>query len=219
MIAIIGANGSMGKRYQAILKFLDVPFLCFDVDKPHEEILKMCVRCKGGVILCTPTDTHAKFLHDLITLKVDKILCEKPITKDLNDLEDIYARAKEADITLTMVMQYSCPLLIGRHNVGDTYYDYFRHGNDGLYWDCFQIIALAEGAIDLQESSPVWKCMINGKVLSIANMDKAYVWFIDMWLKGKIKQDPKDIIIMHQKVDILARGASAANQSINRHSS
>lgn len=208
MIAIIGANGSMGKRYQAVLKYLEKPYLCFDIKDERTNVLRACMDATS-VILCTPTDTHFEWLDDLISCRVEKILCEKPVTKDLNELADIYSRAKLADIDLKMVNQYTYPLLAPGHDagsIGDSYYDYFRHGSDGIYWDCMQIIGMANGEIRLSENSPIWRCTVNGVNLKFGRMDQAYIWFINRWLKGELKQSPEYVIDMHKKVYTLIHG-------------
>lgn len=218
MIAIIGANGSMGKRYQAILEHLKEPFSCFDQETEHNKILKAAILSKG-VILCTPTDTHSKFLHDLITVRVKRILCEKPIVKNPGDLADIYARADEADVDLKMVFQYTYKAINSDDGEGDSYYNFFRHGNDGLIWDCLQIIGLARGKVFVYENSPIWQCILNGKKVNFASMDKAYVWFVSEWLKGKIKQSPREIIEIHQKCLTMEKEHDIRNKGFDRHSS
>lgn len=212
----------MGKRYQAILKFLEQKFVCFDLEHDRLEVLKYCVGV-NGVILCTPTDTHAQWLNDLITIRCKKILCEKPIVKDPYELFEIYERAKEYEIDIKMMMQYIYPNLKGvggASGEGESYYDYFRHGSDGIFWDCLQIIGLARGEVKLYESSPIWRCVINGAPLKIGQMDRAYIWFVGQWLRDLLKQEPKDIIEMHQKVYVMAQGGiGGSNQGSYRHSS
>jgi hypothetical protein len=65
---------------------------------------------------------------------------------------------------------------------GHSVYDYFKHGNDGLVWDCFQVIALAKETIHLSEESPIWHCVINGTQLDLRHMDYAYLVEIREWL-------------------------------------
>ena len=198
MIALIGSEGSMGKRYQAILRHLQFPFLVYDTCfMSLDNILAQAKRC-DRIIIATPTDTHVRYLRELLP-SGKPILCEKPITKNLDEIEALHEWCNENGYTYNMVMQYKeygLNLSSGRLSE----YNYFRHGNDGLVWDCMQIIALARGPIILGEDSPEWRCVLNGRKLSIEFMDKAYVYMIAKWMRGGLDQPMAEILEIHRKV-------------------
>lgn len=193
MILILGSEGSMGKRYQAILKYLKVPFYKNDIKDPQPYFDKMDIFT--GVIIATPTDDHINTLRILSQYSVP-ILCEKPLSKNQLDLEAIKGMVNRG-MNLTLMMQYK--ILQDQSSKGESYYDYFRHGNDGLAWDCFQIIALAKDKITLKEESPIWKCELNGKTLSLSDMDAAYITYVQNWIKNP-GQSIDEIINYHEKV-------------------
>ena len=191
MTLIIGSEGSMGKRYQAILKYLNEPFECLDkkggIGKEGRSLEEY-----DSFIVATPTETH----HDIVCRlgQYDKpILCEKPLSKDLKEVLSMINAAPK----LSIMMQYR--KLISKETGGLSWYDYFRHGNDGLIWDCFQIIALGTEQVNLRETSPVWRCGINGQQLSLANMDDAYIKAVDDWLHGE-KISDLEMFKFHKKV-------------------
>ena len=192
---IIGANGSMGRRYQAILSSLGHEFDCVDINHHEDSVLGLAYLC-DGCIIASPTDTHLYYIHLLAPLS-KPILCEKPVSKSLEEVTDALDICRANSTPLTMMMQYK--VLTKKEDVGPSLYDYFRTGPDGLPWDCFQIIGLAENDVQIRNQSPIWKCMINGRVLSIADMDKAYVRFLKAWIRG-YRQSPNEILGMHQKV-------------------
>lgn len=196
---LIGARGSMGKRYQAILKHLDEAVWCVDKEHSIDEILKRARRAER-VILATPTESHWDFLQRLLPLG-KPILCEKPIVKDSEKLIELYRLSQKHRTPLTMMLQYS--ELLKEGSEGESYYDYFRTGNDGLIWDCLQIIGLSDGEVDIRNDSPIWTCKINGQVLNLSEMDGAYVSFVSKWLNNKIEQDFAEIIAIHEKVEQL----------------
>ncbi len=198
MIALIGSEGSMGKRYQAILKYLDQPYLALDrLHYTTDEILEKASSC-SHILIASPTSSHFFYLRNLIASKSD-ILCEKPITKDLMQLEELHAFCHRIGASYKMVMQYK--ELINPYADGNwTEYNYFRHGNDGLAWDCLQPIALAKSAVAIREDSPVWACTINGQQLSLSDMDKAYIEMITKWLEGRMDQSMDEILNAHLKV-------------------
>lgn len=196
MILIIGSNGSMGLRYQAILKYLDKKFSCVDIQTTPEKFLQLAGSCHCAII-ASPTPSHFKYLEIFSTLKVP-VLCEKPLSKNLGELTQIKEDfVSERGLNLTMMMQYK--IFDSEAYQGVTSYDYFRHGNDGLAWDCLQPIGLARWTVELKEESPIWKCSLNGRKLSLGDMDLAYVKFVSNWL-SKPGDDIGRLYEIHQKV-------------------
>lgn len=179
----------MGQRYRAILKHLDEAFDCADIKtqrapKPLHDYERF--------IVATPTNTHSKIVNEIGPLR-RPILCEKPLSKDLKEVLNMISVAPR----LSMMMQYR--KLISAEVGGLSWYDYFRHGQDGLVWDCAQIIMLGTDDIVLREQSPIWNCGINGQQLSLSNMDDAYVRAVDDWLNGE-KLPDLDLFRWHKKV-------------------
>lgn len=172
MILIIGADGNMGQRYSKILNFLGEPW--FGVDK-KDKVSNYQLNKTTGVIIASPTQCH---MDHLIEFEKFPILCEKPITTKMIDWELLEKRNLKH---FNMVEQYK--FLADPMAEGITQYAYFKHGNDGIYWDCIQPIGLAKGDIYLSEESPVWQCIINGKKIDLRKMDKAYIDNVRAWLR------------------------------------
>ena len=169
-ILLIGSEGNMGQRYQAIMKYLDIPYVCSDIN-----ILTDWNRDYHSYLICTPTNDHYEQIKQCS--KFGKpILCEKAITKDPSRLIELIDTCDFA-----MVNQYK--YLVDPTAKGDTYYNYFRTGKDGLNWDCINIIGLSKTPAKIMNKSPIWSCMINGQELSIKDMDLAYCKMIDRWYK------------------------------------
>lgn len=195
-VLIVGAEGSMGKRYQAIFNHLGVSTICVDKHTPSKEILEGAEKSQG-IVLATPTDLHTNCLDVLSKFQLP-ILCEKPLTKDLEELKFIRDEiVKKRKINLTMTMQYEMLTQAGARGV--SWYNYFRHGSDGLGWDCLQIIGLAKSSFVLEEKSPIWKCGINGQTLSLSDMDLAYLLFVQRWL-SQPGDDISRLFDIHLKV-------------------
>lgn len=172
---ILGAQGNMGKRYCAILKYLGVDFI------PNEGEGLPAKGAFDGVLIATPTFMHCSHIRKVWDYGVP-ILCEKPLGTDLAEVLDLCRDAEKDGVDLRMLNQYAQLVPEGAH--GDTRYDYWRTGGDGLAWDCISIVALAKGPVLLQNVSPVWTCTINGHQLSLADMDRAYVKTMQGWLTG-----------------------------------
>ncbi len=136
-----------------------------------------------GVIIATPTFNHLSSIRRLAASGVP-ILCEKPISTDIREVLELCRDMEKAKIKLRMVNQYEY-MTLDPAAAGFTVYNYWNHGKDGLAFDCINILGLAKGEVNLGETSAVWTCAINGEVMSIADMDHAYIKMIRSWLGGE----------------------------------
>lgn len=207
MILVVGHLGNMGRRYRAILDYLGERWLGADVADPEFSMTRMLdyADSSDGVIIASPSKTHLQMAYLLATAG-RPILCEKPITNDLDALSRLLGTIGDSHAHLDMVYQYK---ELDHEGDGETVYDYYKHGGDGLYWDCIQLIGLARGPITLRETSPVWTCKLNGRVLSIAEMDWAYIRMIKNWLANP-GQDLDEIYRIHEKVHQMEANARSS---------
>ena len=181
-IYIVGYNGNMARRYRACLNYLGIEHCGVDLGGFESGVIADC----DGIIIATPTENHIKMIDRYAAFKLP-ILCEKAISKVDFELPDI---------NLQMVNQYEhCGPFPG----GPTYYNCWNTGRDGLAWDCINIIGLADSMPQIENTSPIWKCMINGKELSLNDVDNGYVKMIDSWVKNP-KPNIDYIKKAHQKV-------------------
>ena len=175
-IAILGSDGSMGKRYQAILRHINIDAALFEATNWGQIVTTVGI---DGIIIASPTDCHLENLREIARLNIP-ILCEKPIVQDQRDLNEIL----EMDLNITMVNQYA--FIDGIDGEGVSYYDYYNTGKDGLEWDCINIIGLAKGDVFINDKSPIWNCQINGKKLTLEDVYAGYIKMIHSW-----QQEPK----------------------------
>lgn len=199
MILVIGSEGSMGARYRAILSYLGKKYRCLDINN-KDQFDKMA-RDADSVIIASPTDTHVDYIRRLLPYK-KPILCEKPICKDIPELEHLFQEIKQSGTPFRMMFQYS--LMSEANRVGKTHYNYFKHGSDGLVWDCIQIIGLSRGPLELAQTSPIWTCVLNGKALRLSDMDAAYIAYVQYWFNHP-SQNLDTLLAMHEKTAMLER--------------
>ncbi len=193
-VYIFGYFGNMGRRYASILGHLGHEVGGEDIDQEEYEFT---LADADAFIIASPTSTHVEVLCKLKD-SCRPILCEKPITKDLYELETTLYKLKHAGTKIQMVSQYD--YLVDPTSEGETIYDYFKSGSDGIGWDHINVLKHARGEISIRSGSPVWKCMINGQPLNIRDMDHAYVQMIDHWLKDPTRTDYDAIMTAHIKV-------------------
>jgi hypothetical protein len=198
-VFIYGYLGNMAQRYRAVLAHLGHEAAGCDAFGDEGTFT---LKEADAVIVATPTVSHAGILVMLKDCGLP-ILCEKPLATSMLVVEETLDKLKSAGTRLQMVSQYD--YLVRPGSKGETVYDYFRHGGDGLFWDCINIVKHAEGPISLRESSPIWTCQINGHALSLADMDAAYVEMLDHWLRDSTRTDYAKIYEAHKKVYDLER--------------
>ena len=189
-VGVIGGKGNMGRRYALILeKYCDCEAVIFDIGVNNK--LDDC----DGYIIATPTAGHYPYILALSAYR-KPILCEKPIVTDREQLEYILGID---GLDLSMINQYGfIPRDSYFDEVSHTSYNYFKTGNDGLLWDCINIIGLSNKSYDIKNDSLIWECMINGDHVYIADMDRAYIDNIEGWVNGWRNKDY--ILEAHNKV-------------------
>ena len=189
MVAIIG-TGNMASRYSAILRKYRVHHHMFDIGnwrKSAEYNLRY-----DRYIVASSTVAHVENLQYLLS-KDCEVLCEKPITKNFDELVDLCNNYRPFQV----VNQYRH--LIDPKKRGVTYYDYFKTGGDGLAWDLISVIGLASDRPTISNKSPVWTCQINNQKLNIKDMDQAYCKEISDFL-AKPEHNTKYMLEAHHKV-------------------
>lgn len=197
-VFISGINGNMGKRYSAILRYLDIPYTGMDREETFGQQVAYCLHDKDvdGVIIATPTNTHIDAISWFSSLK-KPMLCEKPISLSPFDISESTRKY------LTMVNQYKYIDLTsgseGQGLDGITFYDYYHSGSDGIFWDCINIIGLSKSGIHIDNKSPVWKCLINGNLLNREAVDRAYISMVKDWVLNH-ESNFDYIVKSHKKV-------------------
>lgn len=194
MTLIIGDQGSMGTRYRHIMDHIGQNYIGTDMDTDPAEVYDLAQKC-DRTLICSPTDTHLDYIELLHGIG-KPIMCEKPISKNLDEMTRVLNKVYKKRCPFRMVMQYK--ELTFSEKGYESFYDYYKHGSDGLIWDCIQIIGLAKGNITLNDKSPVWRCQINGDKLNLGQMDFAYVQHIRKWKKQPI-QSMVSLMDIHYK--------------------
>lgn len=214
-VMVLGGAGNMGRRYCAVLRHLGILPVPIDVADGSISKLERSMTSVQGIIIATPTGSHVNDIAQVSPFGLP-ILCEKPISTNIARVWSALAIAKHTQTPLSMVNQYV--MLTDPTDSGESYYDYWNHGRDGLLWDCISVIALARGKITLGEDSAFWRCAINGRRLSPADMDEAYIEMIRDWVANPLPAY-EYIELAHNKVQNFARKhEQQSNQGADRDS-
>ena len=215
-VIVVGYRGNMGKRYTKILDHLDYPWFGIEdmgthYDRQRDEYVStLDTNPYHSVIICTPTHTHMKLIRRYKTLNLP-ILCEKPISFDPDDVQDLINNK----VNISMVNQYKS--LSGKG--GATYYNFYNSGGDGVEWDCINIIGLAgQEKAYISNDSLVWECCINGNKLELNDVNKAYVEMIRDWLENQ-EPDYNYLMEAHKrsKEGYYEKGTYSNSGKVNKH--
>lgn len=224
-ILIIGSQGNMGTRYKACLEYLKHDYLESDLKDgnpwPHPAAY-------DRAIVATSTDQHYPTCKQLIGLHKD-ILCEKPITKNKDELEGLrllseanYYNGRDwvpsSDFRMvnnlwyalnTVLQRTTNPSTEKRKGTGaiaimgkmDIYYDVFHTGPDGYPWDQIQLVYMADMEKSVfKNKSPVLDFNINGIDIGRDLIEESYVIMLSQWIHGPGKLwGWKEIMEAHEK--------------------
>lgn len=203
-IFISGISGNMGRRYAIILHDLGIKVYGADERLSFTQQAMVCAEHKcDGIIIASPTNTHLDAINIFHNFWSRPILVEKPLGRCVPGIDRSF--------NIRMVNQYE--YLIDKDRVGSTYYNYYKTGSDGVYWDCINIIGLANGPVKLETSSARWRCIINGQELSIADMDGAYYSMIENWLTDPKPNHEYQVKAHSKVVDLIKREKKENNKS------
>lgn len=180
-VLLIGCNGSIGRRYAAILKFLGIEYNGIDV---HNENLLYDVKKSdfSHCIIATPTNTHFDMCKK-IALKGIPFLCEKPLSKSPEECKEIIKIANECMVSGFVVNNWAHTYKIGgvwQPNTCKVFYDNYHTGKDGLLWDCCQLVYLSDKAenMHLLTLMPYMQAMIGGYTITHEDVAVSYIKMI-----------------------------------------
>jgi hypothetical protein len=193
MIYILGNRGNMARRYRACIEYCYERHCGSDLDE--------CINLTPDVdriLICTPTHLHLDHIEMFLSTGLP-ILCEKPLTKDYDELIRFSRRHGHQVERIQMINQYQY-CLTEEPDGDETIYDYYHSGADGLVWDCLNIVGMAEKRPELRTVSPYYRCQINGHRIDLQLVSLGYLYNISDWLIGNSKNNWDYAVKAHEKV-------------------
>lgn len=196
-VCLVGHMGNMGRRYGRILDYLSIPYQGIDLvnydSKVHDDV--------EGFIIATPTSSH---YSDIMKYQRygKPILCEKPITKNADEFYELMKLDCELSIVNQYRVFYQKNNKIKNEHMSHyiTSYRYYNSGNDGLLWDCINLIGMADGDIHLTKKEHIWWCMLNGLPIDRGDIDGSYEDCISKWIYGEFVESKRFMIDSFEKV-------------------
>jgi hypothetical protein len=182
-ILIFGSEGSQGKRYTAICKYLGHEVVGYDPVLSHNTI-KNIIKDVDRCIIATPIDSHYKWCKWCIKHNIP-FLCEKPISKNLKEIEEIKKLCDKSKVDGRMVCNWMFTIPGFNTNEADRIFlNYFNTGKDGDY-DYIQPIYLSKGNFELKKKSPYYICQLGNIPINQYNFDISFITMLIGWLHKK----------------------------------
>jgi hypothetical protein len=183
-ILLVGGLGSIGRRYHCILeKHLGYKVDVYDT--ANFALNTLIGKEYDGVIICTPTDQHYNSFLSFRRFS-KKILIEKPVSKNLEEIKEIQKIVKKEKIDVRMVCNYKFVM----NGKLPRYYNYYNTGRDGLYWDLIQLLYL-NPRIEIETDSYYWNLKTCNRMkmdrgeetISYRDLELGYYDMLETWIK------------------------------------
>lgn len=179
MILLIGGNGSIGRRYQAILEYLEEPYIVHDFPFLVSE-------CNwpdfDKAIIASPTNTHEHYCN-LLSRMNKPFLCEKPLSKDVEASRRISEECKNGFVVNNYAFVNTS---VGFPPIPATIdYDFYNTGRDGLVWDVCQLVYLAyisKAELMVIRKSYTWHFQLNHWKVPYDCIEASYMQMIRAFL-------------------------------------
>lgn len=180
-VLIAGGNGSIGRRYAAILKADRIPFeIADDPNGIRLEHYKF-----DRLIIATPTQTHSKIAIESMRLG-KPFLCEKPLAETVDEAKEVKQISDNLGVPGHIVSNWKV-LAKDICKLDPPYrikYDFYNSGRENMKWNMAQVIYLDPWA-EIFTQSPRWNVKINGHEIRYRNLEQSYVVMLRKWLKGE----------------------------------
>lgn len=184
MILLVGGNGSIGRRYQAILQFMRTPYMVHEANDTETFESKL----KKGItkaIIATPTNSHVNFCREFANRSIP-FLCEKPLSKNIDEVKWIQTICKKSP---GYVVNNYAFLNEGLEPPIHFRYDFYNTGKDGLVWDICQLIYLArkyEAELCVRTNSYWWDMEWGTIQVPYAWIEQSYMRMLRAFLSDKV---------------------------------
>ena len=169
MIALIGGEGSIGRRYAAILRYFDMKYVVVDpVREDYDRALRVKVE---RAIVCTPTAMHYQGVKWCMEKDIP-ILCEKPLSINQRECFEL-GRYKKGFV----VNNYQHVFQRFQNEKFNIKYNYYNTGKDGVAWDCCQLIYM-DPKVEIRTDSPILTIWVNNSRITHENIERGYMTMI-----------------------------------------
>lgn len=176
-VLLVGSSGAIGRRYKAILNYLNVDVLECD---PESGTGDNIFNKTDGVLVASPTTTHRSILEYVLKHDVP-VLCEKPLCASL---EECYHAIHLPNAKRRLYMVDNWVHMLGgfRKNYVIKYRNWYM-GKESFAFNMAQPIYLTSlGKLQVNKNYPMFEAHVDDKIYTAYEIEKSYVEMIEKWI-------------------------------------
>lgn len=178
---VIGALGSIGRRYVKILENLGCEVFSADINDGYAiSMASFNAHSIMRVIVASPTDTHLKYMEILEDTNAH-VLIEKPVLMTKEQYVCLSDRVKSKTRMVSNWLWLPSVFPIPGMNV--IYYNYFDQGKEKYEFNMAQPIYLGKKQSVFKNDSTVFRCSINSYQVFTEDVQRSYISMIEEWIK------------------------------------
>lgn len=177
-LLLIGSEGSIARRYRAILKHLKVDFE--EYDNPEHKFFSVpqsFYQRFTHALIATPTHTHMQWVDELPPIWK---LIEKPASKNLEEIEE-----RKLNHGCYVVNNYQfLPCSNTKKKIS---YNFYNTGKDGLIWDVCQLVYLAyknKVELEVKRESFWWNLKWGQHQVAYHEIERSYYHMLKAFCSG-----------------------------------
>jgi len=182
LIALIGGNGSIGRRYQAVLNYIKEPYLVIEKDDDPAILDRPDIT---HAIIATPTETHMEWCERAAHKNI-WFLCEKPLSKHREEIKPLLQKTGFVVNNWAFVSTN-----MNNTQANHLSYNFYNTGRDGLVWDVCQLVYLshlANGILEVRTDSYEWAAHWNGVQVPYNFIEASYLQMVRAFITHDSKR-------------------------------
>jgi hypothetical protein len=182
-VMIIGAKGSIGRRYMYGLTGMGIPHRGWDI---RDRGLLDCSGCTHALV-ATPTSTHHAVVHELLTHwhDVRNILVEKPLSDSVKSATSMVDNAQKFGVNLHCVCNWRfCRDVLLKPKSHKIVYRTLTLGSEELWMNACQIVHYAKKNKPNLNMGDLWVCSIDDSPVMYEDVQMSYRHMLHDWLTG-----------------------------------
>lgn len=203
-VLLVGALGSIGQRYKAILEWLGCDVTPYDIGYDANVLAKLY----DGIIIASPTTTHFNYIN-LFKNNMTPILVEKPMCATVAEAAEI---SKDQSVALYVHVVDNWAYILndlsgyGKHTL--VYKNYYT-GKEKLAFNLAQPAYFTRGGmLKLELNEPMFTLHDIDKpaTYNTADVDYSYIKMLSVWVKtGETSMNVLQGLVMQQSLEELER--------------
>jgi len=184
LIALVGGDGGIGRRYQAVLNYLREPYIV--IEKGDDPSL-LGTKDVTHAIIATTTENHMEWCERAAHKNL-WFLCEKPMSKKKEEIKPLFGEKTMGFVVNNWAFVEGSMYGMKPKRLS---YNFYNTGKDGLVWDVCQLVYLShlsQGTLEVRTESHEWITYWNDFNVPYNAIEASYVQMIRAFMAHDSKR-------------------------------